>query len=421
MITAVAGVGLHWRADPVAIAVPMAITGGWSAGDHAQAKGGWWFTLAHDTRKHDHSVLRLTPGALSSQLLEQRPGSYPSDLFLNGGLGPTTIDAIHFEEGQAHLHTYPTPECLRELRDRGMSCWVRIRGLANTEAIQGVLNSLAVPRVLQSPLLDVPQRPQVDCLNAAVLVVIHRLGFAATPGHLISDQVGLLLLPGLLITVEEATSGEAFPELSEWLLSGQAIVEDSDLDDILHFLIDDILDDIFPILEKISHRLDTLEESVLRKPKPKLLTHTFRYRGNLRTVRSQIWPLRHQIQILLREHQTILGKEALVGFQEMGELVQLLYENCEMLRNQCDAITQAYSVGVGNRMNQVMKTLTILTSIFAPLTFIAGIYGMNFENMPELKWKYGYFIALTVMAVVAILQAYWLWKRGWFKDWTAQR
>lgn len=399
----------------------MAMAGRWRAGCHAQAKGSEWFTLAHDLRKHDQSVLRLTPGALSSQLLEQRPGGYPSDLFLNGGIGPTSIDAVRFEEGQAHLHPYPKVEELRELRDRGIGCWVRIRGLANREAIQSVLNGLAVPAVLQSPLLDVPQRPQVDCLNSAVLVVIHRLGFAATPGHLISDQVGLLLLPGLLITVEEATSGEAFPELSEWLLSGQAIVEDRDLDDILHFLIDDILDDIFPILEKISHRLDSLEESVLRKPKPKLLTHTFRYRGNLRTVRSQIWPLRHQIQILLREHQTILGKEALVGFQEMGELVQLLYENCEMLRNQCDAITQAYSVGVGNRMNQVMKTLTILTSIFAPLTFIAGIYGMNFENMPELKWKYGYFVALAVMVIVAFVQAYWLWKRGWFKDWTAQR
>ena len=124
--------------------------------------------------------------------------------------------------------------------------------------------------------------------------------------------------------------------------------------------------------------------------------------------------------ILLREHQTLLGREALGGFQEMGELVQLLYENCEMLRNQCDAITQAYSVGIGNRMNQVMKTLTILTSIFAPLTFIAGIYGMNFEHMPELKWRYGYLMVCLLMLVTAMIQSYWLWKRGWFQDWTGQ-
>jgi magnesium transporter len=365
-------------------------------------------------------VLRLTPGALSSQRLEQRPGGYPKELFLHGGLGPTRIDALHFDGGNVAHHPQVTPEELAYLRQT-FSLWVRIRGLANRELIQVVLNALQVPPVLRAPLLEAPQRPQVDCLDTAVLVVIHRLGFAATPGHLISDQVGLLLLPGLLVSVEEATKDEAFPELTQWILSRQSIILESDLDDILHFLIDDILDDIFPILENISQHLDSLEESVLRRPKPKLLTHTFRYRGNLRTIRSQIWPLRHQIQMLLREHQTLLGKEALGGFQEMGELVQLLYENCEMLRNQCDAITQAYSVGISNRMNQVMKTLTILTSIFAPLTLIVGIYGMNFENMPELKWRLGYFIVLFVMVLVAMLQSYWLWKRGWFQDWTAQR
>ncbi len=365
-------------------------------------------------------MLRLTPGALSSQRLDQRPGGYPKELFLHGGLGPTLIDALHFDGDKVAHHPQITPEGLTELR-QNFSLWIRIRGLENKKLIQGVLDALQVPPVLRAPLLEVPQRPQVDCLDRAVMVVIHRLGFAATPGHLISDQVGLLLLPGLLLSVEETTNNQGFSELTQWILSEQSDVSDNDLDDILHFIIDDILDDIFPILENISHHIDDLEEAVLRRPKPKLLTHTFRYRGNLRTIRSQIWPLRHQIQILLREHQTLLGKEALGGFQEMGELVQLLYENCEMLRNQCDAITQAYSVGISNRMNQVMKTLTILTSIFAPLTFIAGIYGMNFENMPELKSKFGYFVVLVVMFFVAMLQSYWLWKRGWFQDWTAQR
>lgn len=365
-------------------------------------------------------MLRLTPGALSSQLMEKRPGAFPKDLFIHGGVSPTKIDAIHLENGIAYRHPKLATDQICTLHNQ-YSLWIRIRGLENISQIRETLDCLGVPTEIQAPLLDVPQRPQVDCLNKAVLVVFHRLAVAATEGQLISDQVGLLLLPGLLITVEEISQGEAFPELTQWLLSGRSVLDDSDLDDILHFLIDDILDDVFPMLENIAHRLDILEEAVLRRPKPRLLSKNFRYRGNLRTIRSQIWPLRHQIQILLREHQSLLGQEALVGFQEMGELVQLLFENCEMLRNQCDAITQAYSVGIGNRMNQVMKTLAILTSIFAPLTFIAGIYGMNFDNMPELKMKYGYFLALLVMTIVGSLQTYWLWKRGWFQDWTTQK
>ena len=366
-------------------------------------------------------MLRLTPGAFNSQRLEHRPGGYPQEAYQYGGISPTTIDAIHFEGGMSQYHANIDSETLSTLKQRGLSLWVRIRGLAHQAEIMKTFDALGVPPVLREPLIETPQRPQVDCLNSVIMVVIHRLASAATPGHLISDQVGVLLLPGVLITVEEVSRSGAFPELTTWILSGEAVIEENDLDDILHFVIDDILDDIFPMLEKISYQLDGLEESVLRRPKPKLLAHTFRYRANLRTIRSQIWPLRHQIQILLREHQSLLGKEALGGFQEMGELVQLLYENCEMLRNQCDAITQAYSVGVGNRMNQVMKTLTILTSIFAPLTFIAGIYGMNFENMPELKWHYGYFGILILMGLIGFIQAYWLWKRGWFQDWTAQR
>jgi magnesium transporter len=175
------------------------------------------------------------------------------------------------------------------------------------------------------------------------------------------------------------------------------------------------------MLEQIANRLDDLEEAALRDPKPKLLARAFVHRSNLRTIRNQVWPLRHQIRVLLRQRQQLLGPEALVGFQEMADLVELLFENCELLRHQCDAITQAYAASVGNRMNQVMKTLTILTSIFAPLTFIGGIYGMNFANMPELSWRYGYLYALLLMAMVALIQSYWLWRRGWFQDWTAPR
>ena len=170
---------------------------------------------------------------------------------------------------------------------------------------------------------------------------------------------------------------------------------------------DELLDDVFPILEQIATRLDSLEEAVLRDPKPKLLSKAFAYRSNIRAIRSTVWPLRHQVRMLLRQHQPLLGPDAEGGFRDMGEIVEMLFENCELLRHQCDSITQAYAASVGNRMNQVMKTLTILTSIFAPLTFIGGIYGMNFDNMPELHWRYGYLYALLLMLVIG--GTGWLW------------
>lgn len=366
-------------------------------------------------------MLRLTPGALTSNRLEQRPAGLPSDLCVHGGVAPTHIDLVVFQSDGPVRRAFTSHEALAALRQLDEPLWVRIRGLADRRGIEQLLASLGVPRLLMTPLLHPPQRPQVDCLEEAVMVVLHRMAVGADPADLVSDQVAVLLLPGLLISVEESSAGEAFPHLTGWLLSRGAPIESTDLDDILHFLIDDILDDLFPILERISASLDQLEEQVLASPNPHQLNRTFDFRGNLRTIRTQVWPLRHQIRILVREQLPLLSVDTMVGFQEMAELVELLHENCELLRNQCDAISQAYAASVANRMNQVMKTLTILTSIFAPLTLIAGVYGMNFEHMPELHLRFGYYGALVVMAVVAAVQSFWLWRRGWFQDWTSAR
>jgi len=366
-------------------------------------------------------VLRPPPGALNSQLLEERPANLPAHLYVHGGRRSSCFSAVLFDPAGPRLVPLESCRELELLQGQGAPIWLRVMGLADRRQVEAMLEVLQVPRILLPPLLEVPQRSRVDGLDGALLVVLHRLSFARDPRHLLSAQVGLLLLPNLLITFEEAPIGESFPALTAWLESQAGAVERVDLDDILHYLVDELLDELFPMLEQIANRLDDLEEAALRDPKPKLLTRAFEHRSNLRTIRNQVWPLRHQIRVLLRQRQQLLGEQALVGFQEMAELVELLFENCELLRHQCDAITQTYAASVGNRMNQVMKTLTILTSIFAPLTFIGGIYGMNFTNMPELSWRYGYLYALVLMAIVAVIQAYWLWRRGWFEDWTAPR
>ncbi|WP_231597852.1 magnesium/cobalt transporter CorA [Synechococcus sp. CBW1002] len=368
-------------------------------------------------------MLRLTPGALTSQRLEERPANLPSHLYVHGGQRPTTFSAVVFlPEGPVLRQVQTGDESLLDVaRQRQLPVWLRISGLRDRRRIEALLARLDVPAELLPPLLDVPQRPRVDSFGEAVLVVLHRLGFAKDPAHLVSEQVGLLLLPDLLVTLEEASSGEPFADLTDWLISRAGAVEHRDLDDLLHFLIDDLLDDLFPMLESIANRLDDLEAAALRQPKPTVLGRTTQFRSGVRTIRSQIWPLRHQIRALLRQRQQLLGPEALGGFQEMADLVELLFDQCESLRAQCDAITQAYAASIGNRMNQVMKTLTILTSVFAPLTFIAGIYGMNFDVMPELHWRYGYLTVILLMGAVAVLQASWLWRRGWFEDWTTPR
>ncbi len=366
-------------------------------------------------------MIRTAPGTLVSRRLEERPGQLPGHLFVHGGRAPTTLSVLVFAANGLQERQLNRPEDLDPLLASGVPLWVRLQGLAEPERIRSVLRRLAVPAIFHAPLIEAPQRTRVDSVGDVVLVVMHRLSFSRTPAHLISEQVGLLLMPNLLLSLEEAPKPEPFPDLTRWLAQLAPPPSREDLDDILHFLIDELLDELFPMHEHLADLLDGLEEAALRNPKPTLLNRAYQARASLRQIRNQVWPLRHQILILLRQNQRLLGPEALRGFQDMEQHVALIFENGELLRHQCDAVTDAYMASTGNRMNQVMKTLTIVSSIFAPLTFLAGIYGMNFRNMPELDWTYGYFFCLIFMSLVALLQTFWLWRRGWFEDWTAAR
>ncbi|MCT0211567.1 MAG: magnesium and cobalt transport protein CorA [Cyanobium sp.] len=366
-------------------------------------------------------MTRLDPGRLRSRRLGERPGEIPSQLFIHGGRAPTRLSVLCFHPSGLEERDGLQPEELNALLERGLPLWVRVQGMGNQALIRSVLDRLGVPAHFQSPLLDLPQRPRVDSSGDMVLAVLHRLSFADTPDRLIGEQVGLLLLPTLLISIEEVPKPSSFPELTQWLSCLDPAPAKEDLDDILHFLIDELLDALFPLLEQLSELLEQLEEAALMRPKPTLLNRAYRARSTLREIRGQVWPLRHQIMVLVRQNQRLLGPDALHGFQDMEQRVGLIFEACELLRRQCDSVTEAYMASISNRMNQVMKTLTIVSTIFAPLTFIAGIYGMNFVNMPELQWRFGYAAVVMFMLLVAALQSYWLWRRGWFQDWTTGR
>lgn len=334
---------------------------------------------------------------------------------------PTLVRAYHFEGQRVHELLLDPENPEPPLLSCGGGRWVRISGLGDPGRIEALLEALAVPPELIDRLSRVPHVPLVEAIHGGLVVILQQLAPAGETTTMVGQQVSFLLMENLLITIEETA------EMSPWLSSLDFLRNNSridgrfDLGNLLHEMVDEVLDGIFPVLELISHRIDGLEELALRDPKPHLLNKVIQCRTDLRQIRGISWPLNHQIRSVLRRNHAGLCSEALGGFRDMEETVHLIFEQCELLRHQCDAITDTYAASVGNRMNQIMKTLTIISSIFAPLTFIAGVYGMNFHNMPELHWGYGYFAALVVMLLVALGQTVLLWKRGWFQDWTGSR
>ncbi len=365
--------------------------------------------------------LRPTPGSLDSRRLEERPGDMPSALFLSGGRADTEVSVVCLTQEGPQLHWRCSNDQLCDLVGSGLPMWIRVNGIGQPHRIRELLEICAIPPVFAPLVLDTPQATRVDSHADVVAVVLHRLRFCQDPLQLVSDQVAMLLTDRRLISIEEAPSSQPFASLTEWLLERTPPAAAEDLDDLLHYMVDNLLDGIFPMLEQMANRLDDLEDAALRDPRPRILGRAYQLRNNLRRIRQQLWPLRHQILLFLRQNQPVMGPDGLQGFREMAQNVEQIFDSCEILRHQCDAVTEAHMASTGNRMNQIMKTLTIVSTIFAPLTFIAGIYGMNFENMPELHWHYGYVASLILMGAIATIQATWLWRRGWFEDWTASR
>jgi len=357
--------------------------------------------------------LRPTPGSLDSRRLEERPGEMPSALFLSGGRADTQISVVCLHPEGPELLNRCSDEQLRGLLTAAEPVWVRITGMGQPHRIREVLEICGIPAVFAPLVLDTPQTTRVDSHGDVVAVVLHRLRFAQDPLQLVSDQVGMLLTQRRLISIEEAPSAQPFASLTQWLLERTPIPVAEDLDDLLHYMVDNLLDGIFPMLEQMANRLDDLEEAALRDPRPRILGRAYQLRNNLRRIRQQLWPLRHQILLFLRQNQPVMGPDGLQGFREMAQNVEQIFESCEILRHQCDAVTEAHMASTGNRMNQIMKTLTIVSTIFAPLTFIAGIYGMNFDNMPELHWKLGYPFALGMMLTMSVVLWRWFKRNNW--------
>jgi magnesium transporter len=336
-------------------------------------------------------------------------------------LANTQLSAVILrQQGALHQRINSLAE-LDRLLQAECPLWIRINGLGQPQLITEVLERCSIPTGFQNLVLDTPQAPRLDSFADVVILVVHRLQFENKTLQLTSDQVSVLLTNKLLISIEEVATPEGFEALTQWLLREQPDVSNEEIDDLMHYMIDTLLDGIFPMLEQVANRLDILEEGALREPSARVIGQTYALRGTLRKIRQQLWPLRHQILLFLRQNQPLMGPESLNGFHEIAHNVEQVFESSELLRHQCDAVTAAYMASSGNRMNQIVKTLTIISAIFAPITFIAAIYGMNFNYMPELSWRYGYFACLAAMGATATVQTLMLWKRGWFENWTGTK
>ncbi|GAB4374079.1 MAG: magnesium/cobalt transporter CorA [Acidobacteriota bacterium] len=344
-----------------------------------------------------------------------RPGSPPGIHTGPPGAEPTRVTARGIAPDRVEVIEPPRDAAdLARIRERFPLVWIDVCGMADAETISALGRLAGLHPLVIEDVLNGSQRPKVEDYDAFMFVVARRLGSADTPA---THQVAFAWTDGLLVSFRER--GEpAFGPIVERLERGRPRIRTSGPDYLVYAMLDLVVDEYFPLLTKVDERLDVLESRALAADDASVVGEIHGLRAELAELRRELWPLREALAVLVRHDTQLVSADTRVFLRDCLDHASQALELAVAARDGCQDLMGAYMSAVSNRMNEVMKVLTIIATIFIPLGFVAGLYGMNFDtsspwNMPELRWRYGYPFALLVMVGVAGAMLAWFRRRGW--------
>lgn len=350
------------------------------------------------------------------------PEDLPGTLDLKPDAPPPELALIDYTEKIAtRVKILDPDDCIPYLKSDSVS-WINILGLGNKTAWQKMAKVFQIHPLSVGDIVNVPQRPKVinDKNKLTIITWMVRIKSDSEPFD--KEQVSIILGEKHLITVQENPEYDCLKPVRERIKNNRGIIRKQKVDYLAYSLVDTIIDGFFPVLEEYGERIEILEDEVVFKPDRHTMQKIYKLRRELLTLRRAIWSSREALNILIRDGSNLINPDVLVYFRDCYEHTIQLRDIVETYRDLASDLMDIYLSSVNNKMNEVMKLLTVISSIFIPLTFIAGIYGMNFDpaqspwNMPELDWYYGYPLCLVIMFSTAIGLIYFFWRRGWFQN-----
>jgi magnesium transporter len=292
----------------------------------------------------------------------------------------------------------------------GEQAWLRIVG-HDASVLRDLATRFGVHALVVEDIANVGQRPKVEQYPSYLFVIIDVLRFG-TDGTLSEQQVSLLLFENLLVTVEERES-DVFKLVVERLRAQGGKMRQLAVDYLAYALVDAAVDHYFPTLERVGEEIDAVEDVLLDRPDRKSFEELHRIKRDLLRMRKATWPLREMVGALARTDSALVHDGTRVWLRDVYDHAVQVIDIVETFREMTQELADLYLSSVSNRMNEIMKVLTVIATIFMPLTFIVGIYGMNFQRMPELAWIWGYPTVWLVMLLVAGGMAWMFRRRGW--------
>lgn len=354
------------------------------------------------------------------------PGSSPATLLphlIDGKPSPSRVTLIEFDAG--HLEEREITDLTeldRDLDTRKVT-WINIDGLGDVETLKWLGQRFRLHPLTLEDVLNTGQRPKVEVFADHVFFVVQMV-YQDQRASICGEQVSFFLGDGLLITVQEEADYDVFDPVRARIRSGHGMIRKSKADYLAYALLDSIIDHYYPVLEQLGIDVDELEDELLEHPSREMVRTLHDYKRKLTQLRRFVWPMRDVVNSLLHDPSGYVTTPTKLFLRDCYDHTVQLMDLVESYREITSGLMDLYHSSVGLRTNEVMRVLTVITAIFIPLTFIVGIYGMNFSpentagdklafNMPELYQPYGYIAIMSLLALIAIAQLIIFRKMKW--------
>ena len=345
-------------------------------------------------------------GAIFSKL-HPEVGARPGTLVINDDSPPPKIRVMQFTPTDAREEDVTDPEALRSAHDPDGVTWVDVQGFGDEQLLRQVAEVFSLHPLVVEDIVNVPQRPKAEPYDDQMLIVV-RMVKMDEPGTIDMEQVSIVLGKHYVLTFQERY-GDVLDPVRQRIRAGNVRIRGEGPDYLAYAIFDTIIDGYYPILEELGNYLEELVE----RPQPRLVKDLNRIKNQLTNMRRAMWPQREAASTLAREEHPLIAENVRLFLRDSYDHCVQTSEVTEMYREMVTGLMNTYLSSIANRTNEVMKVLTIMASIFIPLTFMAGIYGMNFEHMPELHVEWAYPLVWGTMLVVAGGMLIFFWRKGW--------
>lgn len=341
------------------------------------------------------------------------------------GLPPGTFIHVgkkHIEHPDISLISYSTtslteassadPDEILGKLDTSAISWVNVSGLSETDVIQKIGEHFGLHPLIIEDILNTHQRPKVEDHGDHLFATMKMLYPEESTDKVIYEQVSIILGEHFLLTFQEG-GRDVFDPVRGRLRTAKGKIRSLGPDYLAYALIDAIVDQYYVVLEKMGDKLESIEDRLVNEPDDDVLRDIHRFKYEILFLRRSIWPLRDVVSFLERGDSDLIDGSSTIYFRDIFDHTIQTIDTCELFRDLISGMLDIYLSSLSNRLNEVMKVLTVFSTIFIPLTFIVGVYGMNFDFIPELKWHWGYpALWLLMLSVVAVMVRYFR-KRSW--------